>query len=181
MGIRLRRVFDASPPLRLWFHGSSFVLESYLCPSSSPCTQLEFTVSLADPACPRLYITRFSDSTLAIYSNFSTITLTISAVSCHFFWSSMNHQSPGPTPARTQSNPQSPASVPADPFGDMRQLQSRWAALSLNNSPAASPSPPPPRRKVYKPRPKTEKKPGDMYEAIDLKGIAPALTVRFTS
>ncbi|EGG12839.1 uncharacterized protein MELLADRAFT_58735 [Melampsora larici-populina 98AG31] len=71
------------------------------------------------------------------------------------------------TPSRPPPNTQLPQSAPNDPYGDMRQLQARWQSLSLNNTPASTPSPP--KRKVYKPREaKKKRQPRDMYEEIDL-------------
>lgn len=80
-----------------------------------------------------------------------------------------------PTSNHPPNNAQLPQSAARDPYGDMQQLSAQWASLSLNNSPASTPSPP--KRRVYKPRSTPKKQPGDMYKLVDLKGIEPVLTV----
>ncbi|EGG08746.1 uncharacterized protein MELLADRAFT_104553 [Melampsora larici-populina 98AG31] len=78
-------------------------------------------------------------------------------------------QNTSSTPQRPPPNTQSPQSAQSDPYGDMRQLQARYASLNLDNTPASTPSPP--KQKVQKPRSTPKKGPRDMYEAIDLSKI----------
>ncbi|KAH9823203.1 hypothetical protein DFH28DRAFT_842073, partial [Melampsora americana] len=82
------------------------------------------------------------------------------------------------TPARNSNSAQkSNSSTPAqyDPYAEMRMLQARWNQLTLQTQGSTPESSPSPRRRVYKPRARTEKTPDDKYEMIDLKSVSMVL------
>ncbi|EGG06130.1 uncharacterized protein MELLADRAFT_106983 [Melampsora larici-populina 98AG31] len=73
------------------------------------------------------------------------------------------------TPSRPVNNTPNSATPSNDPYRDMRQLQARWNQLSINSGESTPENTPSPKRRVYKPRARTKKKPEDMYAAINLK------------